>query len=111
LSSVNKKPKVSPDTNIKDVIIEITEKMLGVTAVVDQDNIVGIITDGDLRRMLSKVNDFSKLSAKDILGVNPRSVDIETMAIDALEIMESNEITQLLVEEEGKYAGIVHLHD
>jgi arabinose-5-phosphate isomerase len=111
LSSVNKKPKVSPDTNIKDVIIEITEKMLGVTAVVDQDNIVGIITDGDLRRMLSKVNDFSKLTAKDIMGVNPRSVDIETMAIDALEIMESNEITQLLVEEEGKYAGIVHLHD
>ncbi|WP_298556335.1 KpsF/GutQ family sugar-phosphate isomerase [uncultured Algibacter sp.] len=111
ISSVNEKPKVTPTTNIKDIIVEITEKMLGVTAVVENDVIVGIITDGDLRRMLTKVDSFSGLTAKDIMGKNPRRIEAEAMAIDALEVMETNEISQLLVEENGKYAGIVHLHD
>lgn len=111
ISSINEKPQVVLSTNIRDVIIEITEKMLGVTAVVDDNKIIGIITDGDLRRMLSKVNDFSSLTAKDIMSNNPRRVAAETMAIDALEIMETNGISQLLVEENGKYAGVVHLHD
>ncbi|MEC3907370.1 KpsF/GutQ family sugar-phosphate isomerase [Tamlana sp. 2201CG12-4] len=111
ISSVNEKPKVSPDTNIKDIIIEITEKMLGVTAVVENDQIVGIITDGDLRRMLSKSDDFSNLKAKDIMSKNPRQIKSEAMAIDALEVMEDHGISQMLVEENGKYAGIVHLHD
>lgn len=111
ISSVNEKPKVSPSTNIKNVIVEITEKMLGVTAVVENDAIIGIITDGDLRRMLSKVDSFSNLTAKDIMSANPKRIDAEAMAIDALEVMETNEISQLLVEENGKYAGIVHLHD
>ncbi len=111
ISSVNEKPKVAPTTNIKDVIVEITEKMLGVTAVVEHDKIIGIITDGDLRRMLSKVEDFSGLTAKDIMSANPKRIEAEAMAIDALEVMETNGISQLLVEENGKYAGIVHLHD
>lgn len=111
ISSVNEKPKVSPTTNIKNVIVEITEKMLGVTAVVENDKIIGIITDGDLRRMLSKVDDFSGLTAKDIMGANPKRIDAEAMAVDALEVMEANDISQLLVEENGTYAGIVHLHD
>ncbi|WJJ95965.1 KpsF/GutQ family sugar-phosphate isomerase [Algibacter luteus] len=111
ISSVNEKPKVLPSTNIKNVIIEITEKMLGVTAVVENDKIIGIITDGDLRRMLSKVDDFSKLTAKDIMSANPKRIESDAMAIDALELMETNGISQLLVEEQGKYAGVVHLHD
>jgi arabinose-5-phosphate isomerase len=111
ISSVNEKPKVLPSTNIKNVIIEITEKMLGVTAVVENDKIIGIITDGDLRRMLSKVDDFSSLTAKDIMSANPKRIESDAMAIDALELMESNGISQLLVEELGKYAGVVHLHD
>ncbi|MCF7560295.1 KpsF/GutQ family sugar-phosphate isomerase [Sabulilitoribacter multivorans] len=111
ISSVNQKPKVNPDTSIKKVIVEISEKMLGVTAVVDNDKIIGIITDGDLRRMLSKVDDFSKLTAKDIMSSNPRRIDNSAMAIDALELMEANDISQLLVEENGIYAGVVHLHD
>ena len=111
ISSVNQKPKVNPTTNIKDIIIEITEKMLGVTAVVANNKIVGIITDGDLRRMLTKVDDFSKLTAKDIMSANPKRINAESMAIEALEIMEANEISQLLVEENGNYAGVVHLHD
>jgi len=111
ISSGNEKPKVSPHTGIKDVIVEITEKMLGVTAVVEADKIIGIITDGDLRRMLSKVDDFSGLTAKDIMGENPKTIEAEAMAIDALEVMETHGISQLLVENHGNYAGIVHLHD
>lgn len=111
ISSVNEKPKVSANNSIKEVIVEITEKMLGVTAVVENEKIIGIITDGDLRRMLSKVDDFSKLTAKDIMGSNPKHINSLAMAVDALEIMETNDISQLLVEENGKYAGVVHLHD
>nr|WP_242131719.1 KpsF/GutQ family sugar-phosphate isomerase [Aestuariivivens marinum] len=111
ISSVNQKPKVLSSTNIKDVIVEITEKMLGVTAVVEQDKIIGIITDGDLRRMLSKADDFSQLTAKDIMSNNPKRIAADAMAIDAKKIMENNGISQLLVEEEGKYAGVIHLHD
>ena len=111
ISSVNEKPKVTASTPIKDVIIEISKKMLGVTAVVENDKIIGIITDGDLRRMLTKVDDFSKLTAKDIMGANPKRITANAMAIDALELMEAHEISQLLVEEDGAYAGVVHLHD
>jgi len=111
LSSVNQKPKVSLNTNIKQVIIEITEKMLGVTAVVDNGNIIGIITDGDLRRMLSKTDDFTNLTANDIMSANPKTIDIDAMAVDAMELMEKYGISQLLVEDKGNYAGVVHLHD
>lgn len=111
ISSVNLKPKVNADTSIKNVIFEITEKMLGVTAVVENDKIIGIITDGDLRRMLTKVDDFSNLTAKNIMGINPKRIDANAMAIDALELMEANDISHLLVEEDGNYAGVVHLHD
>ncbi|MFG6687659.1 SIS domain-containing protein [Mariniflexile sp. HNIBRBA6329] len=111
ISNVNQKPKVSASTSLKNVIIEITEKMLGVTAVVENDKIIGIITDGDLRRMLTKVDDFSSLTAKDIMGANPKRINANAMAIDALDMMEAFGISQLLVEENGNYAGVVHLHD
>lgn len=111
LSSQNLKPQVNLETSLKDVIIEITEKMLGVTAVVDNNNIVGIITDGDLRRMLSKTDDFLGLKAKDIMSNNPRRIEEDAMAIDAKELMEVHGISQLLVENKGKYEGVVHLHD
>ncbi|WP_405295911.1 SIS domain-containing protein [Algibacter sp. Ld11] len=111
ISSTNEKPAVNGDASIKEVIVEITAKMLGVTAVVENNEITGIITDGDLRRMLTKVDDFSKLKAKDIMGANPKRIQANAMAIEALEIMEANDISQLLVENEGKYAGVVHLHD
>ena len=110
ISSVHEKPSVSPNASIKDVIVEISKNMLGVTAVVEKETIVGIITDGDLRRMLSTVEDFSSLVAKDIMGKNPRIINTDAMAIDALEIMENNDISQLLVEANGKYSGVVHLH-
>jgi arabinose-5-phosphate isomerase len=111
LSSQNEKPSVFLNTNIKDVIIEITEKMLGVTAVVEDNTIIGIITDGDLRRMLSKTKDFSNLLASDIMSKNPKNIEANAMAVDAMELMEKHGISQLLVEEDGLYAGVVHLHD
>ena len=111
LSSVNQKPAVTPDTNIGQVIVEITEKLLGVTAVLEKEKIVGIVTDGDLRRMLTKVTDFSGLTAKDIMTKNPKRIDTDAMAVDAMDMMEHHGISQLLVEEKGKYAGVVHLHD
>jgi arabinose-5-phosphate isomerase len=111
LSSVNEKPKVYKNTNIKDIIIEISEKMLGVTAVVENDKVVGIITDGDLRRMLSKTDNFSTYTAKDIMSLNPKCIDNNAMAVEAMELMETHGISQLLVEENGNYAGVVHLHD
>ncbi len=111
LSSVNEKPRVELNTNVKQVIVEISEKMLGVTAVVENDKIIGIITDGDLRRMLTKSDAFIHLTAKDIMSSNPKRIDENAMAVDALELMESNEISLLLVEHDGKYAGVVHIHD
>lgn len=111
LSSVNQKPQVSLDASLKEVIIEITEKMLGVTAVTDNGKVVGIITDGDLRRMLSKSDNITGLKARDIMGSHPKVINEDAMAVDAKEVMEKNGISQLLVENKGQYAGVVHLHD
>ena len=111
LISNNELPIVAPTTPIKDVIIEISKKRLGTTAVVENNKIVGIITDGDLRRMLKNNTDISRLLAKDIMGKNPKTISVDAMAIQALETMENNNITQILVEDGTKYAGVVHLHD
>lgn len=111
LAMNNEKPNVGLNSNIKDVIIEISEKRLGVSAVVEQNKIKGIITDGDLRRMLAKTENFTNLSAIDIMTKNPKSIDINAMAVDAMQLMEKHEITQLLVTDNEMYAGVVHLHD
>ncbi len=107
----NQIPQVELTTPIKDVIIEISKKRLGTTAVVEADKIIGIITDGDLRRMLKDSPDISSLTAKDIMSHNPKTIQVDAMAIEALETMENNNITQILVEDNSKYAGVVHLHD
>ncbi len=111
LLAQNEIPNVSPDASIKKVIVEISEKRLGVTAVTSNKKIDGIITDGDLRRMLAKTDDFSQLSAKDIMSEKPKSISIDAMAIEAMEIMDTYEISQLLVEDRGHYAGVIHIHD
>lgn len=107
----NEKPQVLPTTSVKDVLMEISEKRLGATAVIENNTIVGIITDGDIRRMLNSTNDFSNLKASDIMSANPKSIDIDAMAVDTLHTMESNNISQILVQKNGNYAGVVHLHD
>jgi len=108
----NQIPKVNVSDSIAKVILEISEKRLGVTAVLENEKIVGIITDGDLRRMLSKTTNINHFTAKDIMGKNPKTVQENTMAIAALEKLESNNITQILVvNAQEKYIGVVHLHD
>ncbi len=107
----NDKPIVQPYANIKDVIVEISSKRLGTTAVVDGETIIGIITDGDLRRMLETNHSFEELSAKDIMSKNPKTIVEDALAIDALHTMENNNITQLLVVVDNKYVGVIHLHD
>jgi arabinose-5-phosphate isomerase len=111
LTQQNKKPQVTPDTNIKDVILEISKNMLGVTAVIDNAHIIGIITDGDLRRMMSNNDSFKGLTAKDIMSENPKTIDNNAMAVAAMEVMETNGITQIIAQENGVYCGIVHIHD
>ncbi len=111
LCESNEKPQVKLDSSIKEVIVEISEKMLGVTAVVENEQIVGIITDGDLRRMLTKTDDISSLKAQDIMTQNPKSIDAQSMAVKAMELMDTHGISQLLVEDNGKYKGVLHIHN
>ncbi len=105
------KPAVTPDTSIKKAIFEISEKRLGVTAVIEDNKIIGIITDGDIRRMLNDVDTIADLTARDIMSKNPKVVSSETMAVDALNILEDFSITQLIVADNGEYKGVLHLHD
>ncbi|MCF6365795.1 MAG: KpsF/GutQ family sugar-phosphate isomerase [Bacteroidales bacterium] len=108
----NEAPKVDINAELKDVIIEISEKRLGATAVIDKaDKIAGIITDGDLRRMLIKTNSLTGIKAKDIMSVNPKTINPDTFAINAFEIMRKNNITSLIVSEGNRYLGLIHIHD
>lgn len=107
----NQKPAVKSTSTIQEVIFEISNKRLGVTAVLENNEITGIITDGDIRRMLEQTNDFSTITAKDIMTLNPKTIDVNTKVKDALNIMESHKITQLVVTNHNVYAGIIHLHD
>ncbi|WP_166426917.1 KpsF/GutQ family sugar-phosphate isomerase [Flavobacterium psychrotolerans] len=105
------KPMVTPDASIKKVIFEISEKRLGVTAVLDNNKVIGIITDGDIRRMLTDRDSFADLTAKDIMTKNPKMIQSTDMVIDAFNIMEDFSITQLVVVDNGDYKGVLHLHD
>ena len=105
------KPKVNVSSSLHDVIIEISSNRLGATAVVDGNSIYGIITDGDLRRMLENGSDINKLIASDIMTENPKCISKNALASEALGVMEVNQISQLVIEDEGTYFGIIHLHD
>src|SRR5688572_1196112 len=108
----NASPAVTLNSGLKEVIIEITKNRLGATAVLDDDGVVhGIITDGDLRRMLEKNLSLDGVKAKNIMTRFPKNISSDKLAVDALDIMRKNNITQLLVIENNKYAGIIHLHD
>ena len=111
ITSKNMRPLVKTDTPVKKVILEISEKMLGVTAVSKNDKIVGIITDGDLRRMLNKHDNISGLTARDIMTTNPQTVTTDVLAINALELMQEKCISQLLAFEGDNYEGIIHIHN
>ena len=108
----NEVPKVTEEENVKNVIIEISSKRLEATIVLDRSKkLIGIITDGDIRRMLQKYDSFENLKAKDIMSKNPKTVHKDELAINAFHLMENNHITQLVVMSKEKYIGMVHLHD
>ncbi len=112
LSLHNEKPFVDEAGSLKEVIVEITKKRLGATAVLDKnEHVAGIITDGDLRRMLEKNFLLQDITAKDIMSVNPKTISKNDLAVNALDLMRKNNISQLLVVDNKKYAGIIHLHD
>lgn len=108
----NEKPKVYTSDHIRTVILEISSKRLGATAVMDDnENLKGIITDGDLRRMLENQGSVSQLTAGDIMNIRPRTIDAESLAVDALALMRGHSITVLIVLAGNRYAGMIHLHD
>jgi len=111
LASQNEKPFVSSKASVKEVIIEITKNRLGAVAVVDEGILSGIITDGDIRRMLNKNTTIAGLTAANIMTKSPKLIDKNELAVNALEILRVNNITQILVGTESKFEGFIHLHD
>ncbi|MFM7671041.1 MAG: SIS domain-containing protein [Bacteroidota bacterium] len=112
LANANEKPTVQADASVQEAILEMTQKRLGVTAVVDaNEKLLGIITDGDLRRMLERGADWSGKKAIDIMTEAPKTIAPEALAVEALSVLQEYSITQLAVVAEGKYVGMIHLHD
>jgi len=107
----NEKPSVNAEDGINKIIMEISSKRLGATAVLEDGKLLGIITDGDLRRMLQKNIEIKNLTARDIMSSNPKTIESKTLVSDALDRMRKSNITQLLVADNGKYLGVIHLHD
>ncbi len=111
IAAKNEKPSISPNAPVKDIIIEISKNRLGAVVVTEGDEIRGVITDGDIRRMLEKHTNLENIKASDLMNTNPKKIDCEELALLALEIIKKNNITQILVTKEGRYFGLVHLHD
>ena len=111
LYTKNEKPEVGPDDNLAQVIIEMTKKRLGAAVVTENGKLLGIITDGDLRRMLMKHPDIEKIKASEIMTPNPKTIDENALVADALHKMRQNSITQLPVVSGEAYLGVIHLHD
>jgi len=111
LMSTTDLPHVAPSDNIRSIIVSISSGMKGVTAVTSNNVVSGIVTDGDLRRMLEKEEDISAYTAADIMNPNPKTIASNTLAVDALQAMREHSISQLLVVDDGQYSGILHIHD
>jgi arabinose-5-phosphate isomerase len=112
IAAKNEKPSVSPTSLVNEVIVCISKSRLGAAAVLDESGLLqGIITDGDIRRMLEKHNNLQGLTAADIMSKSPKTLDAETLAVEAVEWMSRQKISQIIILRDGKYAGMVHLHD
>ena len=111
IAAQNQKPRVQAAETIRNVIIEISSKRIGAAVVLDDDNIAGIITDGDIRRMMEKHEHINHLKASDIMSKHPKTIDAAELATAALEIMQQHNISQLIVTKSGSFEGFIHLHD
>ncbi len=111
LAKRNEKPSILPTATIKEVLIEITKNRLGAVVVIAKDVVLGVITDGDVRRMLEKHSNLANITAKDMMNANPKRIDKDEFAVHALALIKENNITQLLVTQNNKYFGMIHLHD
>jgi arabinose-5-phosphate isomerase len=107
----NEKPSVDIQSDIRTIILEISSKRLGATAVIENGKLKGVVTDGDIRRMMQKYRNVDPLKASDIMTANPLTIEKNQLAVAALKIMKEKNITQLLVTDEDKYFGVIHLHD
>jgi arabinose-5-phosphate isomerase len=108
----NERPKVSPAASLKEVIVEISKKRLGTTAVTDENGqLLGMITDGDLRRMLEKNSVLDSVTASEIMTKNPKTIEATALAVEALDLLRQYDINQLIVTDKSTYLGIIHLHD
>ena len=111
IAAKNERPIISPSASVKDVIIEISKNRLGAVVVIDNKSILGIITDGDIRRMLEQHTNIENIKAADLMNVNPKKIDKDELALLALDVIKKNNITQLLVTSENNYFGLIHMHD
>lgn len=111
IAAKNERPIIAPNASVKDVIIEISKNRLGAVVVIDNESILGIITDGDIRRMLEQHTNIENIKAADLMNVNPKKIDKDELALLALEMIKQNNITQLLVTSENNYFGLIHMHD
>jgi arabinose-5-phosphate isomerase len=105
-------PRVSSDCNFRDLLIEISSKRVGATAVLENDELLGIVTDGDIRRAVERNVNLNALCASDLMNTSAKRIQSSALAVEGFQLMENNKISQLLVlDESGKYCGIIHLHD
>lgn len=111
IASQNEQPAVHPTDSIQTVIVEISKKRLGATVVLENEAIKGMITDGDIRRLIEKTTDLKGIVAADIMNSNPKTIESDQLAVNAIEIMRENKISQMIVTDKQKYVGIVHIHD
>lgn len=111
IAAKNERPIIAPSASVKDVIIEISKNRLGAVVVIDNESILGIITDGDIRRMLEQHTNIENIKAADLMNVNPKKIDKDELALLALDVIKKNNITQLLVTSENNYFGLIHMHD
>lgn len=111
IAAKNERPIIAPNASVKDVIIEISKNRLGAVVVIDNESILGIITDGDIRRMLEQHTNIENIKAADLMNVNPKKIDKDELALLALDLIKKNNITQLLVTSENNYFGLIHMHD
>ena len=111
LATQNQKPQVKKTDTVRNVLIEISSKRIGAAAVIENNTIIGIITDGDIRRMMEKYENINELKASDIMSHQPKTIDADELAVNAINIMQQKNISQIIVTKQNHFFGFIHLHD